>query len=147
MANDAEVAVVPVIPAPRLFVLAVEETLGDRLAWARSLRDRLVNSDLKLDMGDLVRGLVVLWLSFAVGLALWWLVRGVTLWLQKPRAKKVPPVTPPTTDELMERARETFKTRIKCIDESDLPNDAKKQARQDAERRYMHEVNEVLQCK
>lgn len=71
----------------------------------------------------------------------------MTLWLQKPRTRRPRSVAPLTAEERMEQARETFKKRVGCIDRSDLPADAKRHARREAERQYIRDVDEVLRCR
>ena len=148
MASISSIGVVPRLSRPCIarVVLAQSLALSDELF--QGIRPALDVDYIPFDLADLVVCVVVLWSAVAASVALWWLVRGLTIWLQKPpKPKATKPVPPVTTEDLMERVRETFKNRVRHIEQSDLPPDAKKQAKQEAERQYMRDVSEVLQCK
>jgi len=141
-----EVALVLAFSGPRLLVLALEESVGDPLALARHLVGRLVGPHIPTYLADPLLYLVVLWVSFAGGLALWWVVRGITIWIKEPRVQKSKPIPSPTAQERMTQATDRYTLRLELIDLSALADDARKQARQEAERQYMAEVKEVLRC-
>ena len=146
MAAISPSAVVFGVPAPRPALSVLGQPLVDQIRGLPGTSTDLAMGHLPFDLGNPLVCVVVLWSAIAVSVALWWMVRGLTLWLKKPRSPKPQAVPTLTTDDLMEHARETFKKRIVWIDQSDLPADAKKHARNEAERQYMREVKEVLRC-
>jgi len=87
---------------------------------------------------------VVLWLAVAGGTFLWFVSRALTDWLGRPRCRRVPPATSPTHEELLAKASEIYQLQVKLIEQSALPDDAKKHAKREAEKRYMWEIAEIV---
>ncbi|PQO47357.1 hypothetical protein [Blastopirellula marina] len=102
-----------------------------------------------LDVDAALRGLAVCYGIVAVGVILFHVTRGFTAWCKKPRKARhvAPPAIPPkTTQEKATEAKERYEDNLAVIEDSSMASDAKAMARNEAEKLYIWELEEIVQC-
>jgi hypothetical protein len=147
MAGLCSIDVVPSLSGACVALLVMAETLGGQECVFENMDFNLAMDYFAVDLDHLLVCLVVLWAAVAVTVLLWWLIRGLTIWMKQPPKVQPPvPIPQPTIEEQIDEAKKTFEARLALLARSGLPKDASKQAEKELEMEYLWNVAQLLGC-